>query len=273
MKSKKGKKRILVLSLLVISFAGVAVLFVPSVQAAFIRKFSGNKIVRKVYDYFMVSPPAVAVRNFSIPKNYSIHGIDISHHQGSIDWDKVGKSKLNGHPVSFAIIKATEGSNFVDHRFSHNWKSIGSIKRTRGAYHFFRPKSNPESQANNYIKTVKLVQGDLPPIVDVEVTDGQNTKTIRSNLKGLLLILENHYKVKPIIYSSPSFYYNILGDDFNEYPFWVSHFGVRTPAVLKTNWKLWQYTEHGSIEGIRGSIDCNVFCCDSSEFRKILLPF
>jgi lysozyme len=97
-----------------------------------------------------------------LSKDYTIQGIDISHHQGEINWNKVKQAKIQNHPISFAIIKATEGGDFTDHRFHYNWKELNKVGLTKGAYHFYRPKTDPNIQAKNYIKNVKLKKGDLP---------------------------------------------------------------------------------------------------------------
>jgi lysozyme len=201
-----------------------------------------------------------------LPKDYPIQGIDISHHQGEINWDKVQKSKLHGHPIAFAIIKATEGGDFKDHRFKHNWKELSKVGLTRGAYHFFRPKTNPKIQADNFIKNVTLKKGDLPPVVDVEVMDGVSSEQLRKNLKTFINQIENHYKVKPIIYSSPEFYGKILKNEFSTYPFWISHLSEKGIALTVFKWKFWQYSDKGKIDGIKGSIDVNTFNGNLNDF-------
>jgi lysozyme len=265
----KNKSKVIISALFIwmLMIIGLGVVFNPFLRNEVIRIIiEGKRVITK-----NSSKAPKQLIKFDIPEKYTIHGIDVSHHQGKIDWGKVKEAKLRNYPVSFVIIKATEGTNFLDHKFTHNWKSIQDINKIKGAYHFFRPKANPELQAKHYINTVKLQKGDLPPIVDVEVTDGKDTKTIRKNLKTFIGIIEKHYKVKPIIYSSPMFYKHILGNDFKDYPFWVSHFGVKNPAGVDKKWQLWQYTEHGKIDGIKGRIDLNVFCCEEVEFKKLLV--
>jgi lysozyme len=206
-----------------------------------------------------------------LSKEYSIQGIDISHHQGEINWSKVQKSRIQGHPVSFAIIKATEGGNFIDKKFQHNWEELSKVGLTKGAYHFFRPKTSPQIQADNFIRTVKLKKGDLPPVVDVEVMDGVNSDQIRKNLKIFLNLIEKHYKVKPIIYSSPGFYSKILKNDFLEYPFWISHLAESGVVLNIYKWKFWQYSDKGRIDGINGSIDLNVFYGNRTQYESMII--
>src|SRR5262245_15828853 len=61
-----------------------------------------------------------------------IQGVDVSWHQGAIDW-----RTLAADDVAFAYIKATEGGDHVDERFAFNWREAGAAGLYRGAYHFF----------------------------------------------------------------------------------------------------------------------------------------
>jgi lysozyme len=241
------------------------VLLIPSIAiGVMLKKTIDKKIVKKALQ-------SDTVKLSKLSKEYSIQGIDISHHQGEIKWDKVQKSKIQGHSVSFAIIKATEGGNFTDHKYTHNWKELNRVGLYKGAYHFFRPKTDPHIQAKNYIQTVKLKKGDLPPVVDVEVIDGASSDQIRKNLKVFLNQLEKHYKVKPIIYSSPGFYSKILKDEFSEYPFWISNLAESGVVLNIYKWQFWQYSDKGKVDGIRGNVDINTFNGNLDDFRLILL--
>ena len=93
----------------------------------------------------------------------TLFGIDVSHHQGTIDWNKV---KAAG--VQFVFLKATEGETFVDKRYAINRAGAKAVGIPCGAYHFFRPKASLTAQIDNFVKTVaKLQPGDLPPVLDI----------------------------------------------------------------------------------------------------------
>jgi len=100
-------------------------------------------------------------------EGFEVHGIDISHHQSYINWDTVASQ-----PIDFAFVKATEGETFSDSLFSYNWNEMSRVEIKRGAYHFFRPNISVENQAKNFIDQVDLKEGDLPPVLDVEVFEG-----------------------------------------------------------------------------------------------------
>ena len=107
-----------------------------------------------------------------VPADYSVHGIDVSRYQRLIDWPSVKAMMVDDIRISFAFIKATEGNVNEDRYFSRNWKNAKAADVTRGAYHFFIATKNGKTQAENFISTVDLEPGDLPPVLDVEQTFG-----------------------------------------------------------------------------------------------------
>ena len=98
---------------------------------------------------------------------YPIRGVDVSHYQGEIDWER-----LAGEDISFAYIKATEGSGHKDEMFDRNWSEAQTTGLRIGAYHFFSLDSAGADQAENFCSTVTAVDGMLPPVVDVEPYGG-----------------------------------------------------------------------------------------------------
>lgn len=208
----------------------------------------------------------------SIPTDFIIFGIDVSHHQGHIAWDAVRKMREGRISVGFAFIKATEGIRLKDARFDRNWRKAGEQGVRRGAYHYFLPDKNARQQAVHFIRQVKLAGGDLPPVLDVEETRGMPPATIRKRVREWLDIVGRHYGVKPIIYASPSFYHKVLGTSFNDHRLWVAHYVRRNRPRIARDWVFWQFSESGRVNGIRSRVDFNVFSGDSAEFRKLLMP-
>lgn len=109
-----------------------------------------------------------------MPCDYEVHGIDISHYQGSIDWVQLTTNKTTKFPIHFVFMKATEGGDHADDTFPFNFDQAHRYGFIRGAYHFFSPKTDPLKQADFFIRTVQLIPGDLPPVLDVE-TIGKST--------------------------------------------------------------------------------------------------
>lgn len=207
--------------------------------------------------------PAPPVKSFGIllPSRYHVHGIDVSKHQGRIDWLRVKKMKSNGQHISFAFIKATEGITRQDKRFAYNWEQARKQGIVRGAYHFYYPSRNAGLQALNFMGQVKLLPGDLPPVVDIEHANGKGKKEIVKGLKTMLDDLETAYGQKPIIYSNVRFYETFLADNFQSYPLWIAGYfdHERFEDEFGYEWSFWQHSERGHVDGIKGMVDFNVF--------------
>jgi lysozyme len=206
-----------------------------------------------------------------MPVNYRIHGIDISHHQSAIDWKEVKNMEVKNIRIGFSFIKATEGLGRVDNRFRRNWSAAKEAGLPRGAYHFFIASKSGMAQAENFIETVDLQPGDLPPVLDIEQTNGASIADLQQRARDWLVKVEAAYKVKPIIYTNADFYDNFLAGKFDNYPLWVAHYLVQDKPRIERKWTFWQHSERGRVNGIDAYVDFNVFNGDSSDFKKLLL--
>ncbi len=206
-----------------------------------------------------------------LPLGYKIHGIDVSSYQGSIHWPAVAEMQDQDVTIKFAFIKATEGLKMVDRQYKRNWQKAKEANITRGAYHFFIATKSGRLQAQNFVKTVKLQPGDLPPVLDVEELYGVRPDSMRSRVSAWLKEVEKAYNVKPVIYTGASFYKNFLGHDFDEYPLWVAHYFVKEKPGVADGWSFWQHNATGKINGIRTRVDFNVFSGDTLLFKSLLI--
>lgn len=219
----------------------------------------------------MISP-CKGIVNFGtcIPKGYNVYGIDISHHQGYIDWEEFRRYNKSKKPISFVYIKATEGSDHKDTRFDENWKEAKRSGLLRGAYHYFSTTSTGLEQANMFIRTVKAGKGDLPPVVDVEETP-KNIADFKEELKIFISKIEEHYGVKPVIYSGRKYKEQYLTDKFFDlYPLWIANYYVDT-LDIKENWSIWQCTDKGEIPGIDHYVDINVFNGNADKLQELVI--
>ena len=225
-----------------------------------------------VNDYFsrpkFVRYPAFGI---DLPVNYQIHGIDVSRYQHAIDWKAVQAMEDKNVKIGFAFIKATEGLGRVDNGFRRNWFNAKQALMPRGAYHFFISSKSGKAQAENFIETVNLLKGDLPPVLDIETANGASITDIQQRAKDWLLMIEKHYKVKPIIYTNIDFYESFLDGEFDDYPLWVAHYYVKDKPRIERKWTIWQHNEKGRVNGIDAFVDFNVFNGDSTAFKKLLL--
>ena len=207
------------------------------------------------------------------PEGYEIHGIDISHHQGRIDWDELkDNGSINQCPIRFVMIKATEGSTQTDENFRDNFYQAREHGFTRGAYHFYSVHTPAYQQAAHFMKNVKLENGDLPPVLDVEhKPKNQTDEEFKSSVKIWLETVENHYKVKPIIYTYFKFKMRYLNDSiFDEYPYWIAHYYVDS-LEYKGKWKFWQHTDVGRLPGIKGNVDFNIYNGSYYDLRQMTI--
>jgi len=199
---------------------------------------------------------------------FGVHGIDVSHYQKQVDWQRVA-----AQDVRFAFVKASEGQSMQDTIFCKNWDAMQAAGIIRGAYHFFRPGISAELQARNFLSIVDLQHGDLPPVLDVEVTDGYSTEHLAQGVKSWLAIVEDAYKVKPIVYSNQKFYNQHLAQRVDGYPVWIARYSEwRTPLMADgRTWHFWQYGNRGNLIGIKGNVDFNVFNGSLADLQNLTI--
>ena len=228
--------------------------------------------------YFFIRPysyrwkPCYGFKGYGVclPVNYKVHGIDVSHHQGAIDWSAVKGTEKQDYPIRFVFMKATEGGDYKDRRFVENFRKAGEVGLMRGAYHFYNPNTDPIRQADFFISQVKLKKGDLAPVLDIE-RKPRDKAQLQANLKIFLNRLELHYGVKPIIYTSYKYKTRYLDSpEFDAYPFWIAHYYVDMLSY-KGTWQFWQHTDYGTVPGIDTNVDLNVFNGSLNELKKYTL--
>jgi lysozyme len=205
-----------------------------------------------------------------MPAGHSVYGIDVSRHQGEIDWEALKKGNHPDAPISFVYVKASEGSDFKDKKFEQNFENARKHGFMRGAYHYFSTTSSGVSQANLFISMVKLRSGDLPPVLDIEEKP-KNKKKYIEEVKIWLKKVEEHYGVKPIVYASSKYKKKYLDDPFfKEYPSWVAHYYI--PELTDgEEWLMWQCTDIGVIPGIKEKVDINIFNGTEKQLKELLL--
>lgn len=223
---------------------------------------------RKISEAKFAHYPAFGI---DLPGNYEIHGIDVSRFQSFIDWPSVKRMQVKDVKIGFSFMKATEGLGNVDRQFRRNWKKAREAKMIKGAYHFFLANKSGKAQAYNFISTVNLGPGDLPPVLDVEQLYGVKPEKMRKEVKAWLQVVEEYYGVKPIIYTYATFYSTHLAGTFDDYPLWIAHYLEKNQPRVKRKWSFWQHSERGRVNGIAHRVDFNVFNGDSAAFKALLI--
>lgn len=205
--------------------------------------------------------------------NYPVRGIDVSHYQGDVKWKNVKKDL----DITFAFIKATEGSKHVDENFKKNWKGSEKSGLYVGAYHFFSFDSDGENQAKNFISQVPKRDKMLPPVIDVEyygdkANNPPKLELVRDNLDAMLKTLEKAYGCKPIIYTTMSVYSKYINEYYNSYPLWIRNVYYKPLMFKNRQWTFWQYTEKEewpyAKKGKEQNVDMNVFAGNLKSFLR-----
>jgi lysozyme len=197
-------------------------------------------------------------------------GIDVSQDQGTVTWGPVAAAGY-----AFAFIKATDGETYVDPLFGQNWAGAKAAGLLRGAYHFFRAEDDPQAQAEFFWQTVGGGSagggiGELPLVVDVEESMSQSNSVVIANLTSFLASLQQWSGQQPMIYTDSGFWNSLGTSAFGGHPLWVAEYGVTAPTLPSgwAVWDFWQTSETGSVAGIQGSVDLDVFSGSLAELRQ-----
>lgn len=205
---------------------------------------------------------------------YPIRGVDVSHYQNEIDWQL-----LASQDISFAFIKATEGSGMVDECFEYNWTEAGKTDIYIGAYHFFSFDSSGITQAENFINTVPACENMLPPVIDLEFYGDKSSNPpskeyTKKILNDIISKLKEHYGMNPIIYANESIYKMYLYNEYENNPIWIRNI-IQPPSFPENDsrkWTFWQYSNRQKMKGYNGEekfIDMNVFNGSREEFLEL----
>lgn len=229
-----------------------------------------------LFYHFFVGPTGFRWRalygDAEYPEGFEIHGIDISHYQGKIDWEQLKNAMIKGCPVRFVIIKSTEGSSRLDENFRENFNQARDFGFIRGVYHFWSNKSTAREQAYYFLDQVHLTDGDLPPVLDIEHKPAdKSVEDFQRDVLTWLHIVEDKYHVKPIIYTYYKFKEQYLSEPvFEDYPYWIAHYYV-DKVQYKGKWKFWQHTDVGKLPGIKGYVDFNIYNGSYYELKQLCI--
>ncbi len=197
--------------------------------------------------------------------NGFVQGVDVSHHQGPIDW-----RALAADQISFAYIKASEGGDYIDPRFAENWRAAAEAGLPRGAYHFFTLCKPADAQAAHFIATVPRDAAALPPAVDLEhmgpCRQGPMMTDVATEARRFLDLLQAHYSVRPILYTTREFHDAHL-TEFRGERFWIRSLFAR-PDFRERDWIIWQHHNRGHKRGVAGPVDLNAFRGDARAFAR-----
>lgn len=205
-----------------------------------------------------------------------LEGIDVSRWQGEPRW---AEAKAAG--VRFVIAKATEGSTWVDPQYARNRAKLRAKAIPFSAYHFAGPDTTPgdaTAEADHFVNTAGLDGRNLLPVLDLERHNDLSAELLRDWAATWLARVEERLGVKPMIYTSSSFWIERMGDTKwfadNGYRLWIAHWNVDSPTVPADNWSgrgwtLWQHAVQGGLAGFNGKVDRDRYAGTSIAPLKI----
>lgn len=187
-------------------------------------------------------------------------GIDVSRWQGEIDWPAIKQAG-----ITFVGIRASVGDFYTDDRFAENWQGAEDAGIFRCAYHVLRPDISANAQIAHF-EDVVGESGDLPHVLDVELTGGQSDQVIQDRTFESLQEMEARFGRTPIVYTADWFWTPHIGDQpwVDQYDLWVAHYywpQVQNPKIPAgwMVWRIWQHSNRGRVSGIQGNVDLNWF--------------
>lgn len=202
-----------------------------------------------------------ASTSLAVPKGYRLAGIDVSHHNGPIDWASV---KEQG--VTFAYLKTTEGLTKIDKDYDEDYDLVKEQEMYVGSYHFFLFNRDGAKQAQFFLENMRFEEGDLPPVVDVEYSPFNircmNKKVLQERLKQLDRfdsVVYSKTNRHIVIYTNKQGYEDLIRGNFKDCELWLCDLSGEPNEEKYPDWVIWQYCHKGSVDGIQTKVDMNVF--------------
>ena len=197
---------------------------------------------------------------------YPIRGLDVSHHQGAIDWPVVAADP----GLRFVWIKATEGGDWTDPRFAENWEGARAAGLAVGAYHYFTLCRSGADQAAHFLATVPPLEETLPAALDLE-HDGNcaarpPTGPLLTEIDVFLDAVERAHGRRPVVYTTREFHRRHLQGALRDHPLWIRDVILAPGAIDGRPWTVWQHLSRGRVAGIEGFVDRNVFAGSEEAF-------
>ncbi len=212
-------------------------------------------------------PASQSLATVVCPSGETQQGVDVSWWQGTVNWGQVAASG-----VTFAFARVSDGLT-ADGRFASNYAGIKTAGMIRGAYQFFRPGQDALAQSDLFLSSIGTIgPGDLPPALDVEITDGMSAVAVGQAVETWATAIQQATGRTPLIFTSRNFWDDhVISPDSALNPLWIAAWGVACPDTpsIWDNWVFWQYSGDGSVPGIVGLVSLDVFNGPLSELQEL----
>lgn len=240
-----------------IKYCLVAGLIVFSLFAGFIAGF---------YAYKHYGLARLFHTDVTLGEKYPVRGIDVSNHNGKVNYDKVAAAGY-----SFVFVKASEGATFRDNSFKRNCTKASAAGLKVGAYHFFRKDRDGRKQATNFLEAVRTVHIDMPLVIDVE-DSGNNNSVPDSEVKERLRDMVDYLKAqgyKVMFYTNGDGLKNYYKHRYDDDLLWLCSFS-HPDSIIGKGHTFQQYSWWGTVDGVNGNVDLNVFIGSPSDWEEWL---
>jgi lysozyme len=213
------------------------------------------------------------VYRFAYPDTqaFPVRGIDVSHHQGVIDWKRIAAQNIR-----FVYLKASEGGDWRDASFGGHLEQAHAAGLAVGAYHYFTLCAPGPIQARNFIAAAPAVPHlNLPPAIDLEYVGNCGGRPgqgrLARELKAFIAIVKHHYGKTPVIYSTQTFFEDYLDKDpaFRAYPLWVRNLYGEAQWSRGRTVMFRQFANHARLDGIKGSVDLDLYIGSKAQFAAL----
>jgi lysozyme len=201
-----------------------------------------------------------------VPESIAVWGVDVSHHQGTVDWSAVAREPR----LRFAYVKATEGGDWTDPRFAENWRGARGAGLRVGAYHYFTFCRAAEEQASHFLSVLPREPDALDPAVDVEFegncANPPPNAVIATNIRRWLSAVERSVGRTPVVYVTRQAYTAFVVGDTLGNPLWL-----RSPKSQPSgvNWLFWQLADDARVAGIQGDVDVDAFAGNAQALEML----
>ncbi len=207
-------------------------------------------------------------------REFPIQGIDVSNHQGAVDWPRV-----RAEGFRFAYIKASEGRTFTDPDYTSFAAGARRAGLTVGAYHYFTFCSDGAAQARRFIAASGgRVAGDLPPVVDLEFggncSHRPDVAEFDRQYAAFEAVVVAAFGRPPLLYVTSDFADRYLtgasarGSRVAGRRLWIRQTLGRPDGGCE-RWSLWQFADRGRVDGIAGPVDLDAYCGGEEGFAEL----
>jgi GH25 family lysozyme M1 (1,4-beta-N-acetylmuramidase) len=195
-----------------------------------------------------------------------MRGIDLSHHNKVTSWSKVKDGN------DFCILKATQGTTWVDEKFREYRLGAENAGFLMGFYHF-ADGTDAVKEAQHFVETVGVLKEGQFLVLDYEI----NLKNPADWCVKWLDYIYNKTGVRPLLYTNEA---RMKTNDWSKvikggYGLWVAKYGTNTGEMQTAPtsgqwpfWAIWQYTSKGKVPGIVGNVDLNYTKMDLETLKK-----